>query len=393
MSSRAVTVVVSPRTILAIGFAIALAWAFFSVRGVLMTIFLAFFATLVLDPPVRAIERSLHVGRGAATGTVLAGLLVFAVLAGAVLVAPVVDAVRAFVDALPDIVSQILDSPLGTVIDDRSDVGELVEEHVQDLAPGIADAAGGVLGVAASTFGLVFSAISALFMTLFLLLDLPRLFAAVDSLLTPAGSARWRRLSDEIVQTISRTMLASITLAVTCGVTYGLAAWAVGAPYPVALGVTAAFLDLIPMIGATVAGAVVVLATLTAGLTPALVMLAVVLVYQQVENHVLQPVVVGRAAKVSGFFVLVSVLVFGALFGVAGVLVAVPVTASIQIVVRELTATRRDRMAALRAKAEPVTDEQIVRESSREDDSQALPARLAGDVAAPVDPAGRGDPG
>ncbi len=100
----------------------------------------------------------------------------------------------------------------------------------------------------------------------------------------------------------------------------------------------AGFLDLVPQFGATIAGFIVVLATLTEGLVPAVVMLAIVLTYQQVENQLLQPVVVGRAARVSGFFVLVSVLVFGALFGVVGVVVAVLLTASIQIVVREVTA-------------------------------------------------------
>jgi predicted PurR-regulated permease PerM len=348
VSGSTVTIVISRRTILAVALALALGWAFVSVRGVLMTVFLALFATLVLDPPVRVVQRRFRIGRGAATAALMTGLVGLVLLAGALLVAPLVDAVRAFADALPELVRDLREGRLGGLLDGRSDVGELVEAHVEEVANGLAGAAGGVLGVATSTFGLVFSAITALFMTVFLLLDLPRLFAAVDSLLTPAGAARWSRVSGEIIDTISRTMLASVTLAVTCGMTYGIAASALGAPYPIALGVIAGFLDLIPMVGATIAGAVIVLATLTDGLTPALVMLIIVLVYQQLENHVLQPVVVGRAARVSGFFVLASVLVFGALFGVAGVLVAVPLTASIQIVLRELTAERRDAMATLR---------------------------------------------
>ncbi|MDQ3894269.1 MAG: AI-2E family transporter, partial [Actinomycetota bacterium] len=348
MSNRLITVVISSRTIVAVVAAVALAWAFVSVRGVLLTVFLAVFAALVLDPPVRAVQARLGLGRGAATGTVMVGLVVLVLGASAVLIAPLVDAVRALVDALPDLVTRIRDSQIGHWIDERSDIGELAQAHVREIASGVVGAAGGVLGVATTTFGLLFSIVTAVFMTLFLLLDLPRLFGAVDTLLTPAGSERWRRVSGEIVHTISRTMLASLTLGVTCGVTYALAAWALGAPYPVALGVIAGFLDLVPQFGATIAGFIVVLATLTEGLVPAVVMLAIVLTYQQVENQLLQPVVVGRAARVSGFFVLVSVLVFGALFGVVGVVVAVPLTASIQIVVREITAPRREAMAALR---------------------------------------------
>ena len=121
-----------------------------------------------------------------------------------------------------------------------------------------------------------------------------------------------------------------------------------GTPYPVVMGVIAGLLDLIPMIGATIAGTILVLATLTQGLTPALIMLAIVLVYQQFENYVLQPTILGKAADVSGFFVIVSVMIFGALFGVIGAIIAVPIIASIQIVVKELTTERRARMAALR---------------------------------------------
>jgi predicted PurR-regulated permease PerM len=102
------------------------------------------------------------------------------------------------------------------------------------------------------------------------------------------------------------------------------------------------------MVGATVAGAIVVLATLTQGVTAALIMLAIVLVYQQVENYMLQPWILGRAADLSGFLVIVSVLVFGTLLGVVGAIIAVPIVASIQIVLREVTASRRAAMAELR---------------------------------------------
>jgi predicted PurR-regulated permease PerM len=118
------------------------------------------------------------------------------------------------------------------------------------------------------------------------------------------------------------------------------------------MGVIAGLLDLIPMGGATIAGTILVLATLTVGLPQAVIMLIIVLVYQQFENYVLQPTILGKAADVSGFFVIVSVMIFGALLGVIGAIIAVPIIASIQIVVKELTAERRAAMAALRAPAD-----------------------------------------
>jgi predicted PurR-regulated permease PerM len=138
-------------------------------------------------------------------------------------------------------------------------------------------------------------------------------------------------------------------IASIAGTTQGLTAWLVGSSYALALGVIAGLLDMIPNIGATIAGFILV-PTLWAeeGLTAALIMLAVVLVYQQLENYVLQPTILGRAADVSGFLVMASVLVFGTLLGAVGAIIAVPIVASIQIVARELTAERRAAMAALR---------------------------------------------
>jgi predicted PurR-regulated permease PerM len=138
-------------------------------------------------------------------------------------------------------------------------------------------------------------------------------------------------------------------ISVICGTIYGLSAWALGLPFPLALALIAGFLDLVPMVGATVAGVILVLTALTQGVTEAVIMLLIVLVYQQVENYVLQPTILGKAADVSGFLVIASVLVFGTALGVIGAIIAVPIVASIQIVVRELTAARRERMALLRA--------------------------------------------
>ena len=129
---------------------------------------------------------------------------------------------------------------------------------------------------------------------LFVLFDLPRIVGAVDSLLDPTGSARLQRIMPSIVTAVSRTMLGNVVISVVCGTIYGLSAWALGAPFPVALGLIAGFLDLIPMVGATVAGVILALAALTQGVPAAVIMLVVVIVYQQVENYLLQPTILGK---------------------------------------------------------------------------------------------------
>ena len=111
-------------------------------------------------------------------------------------------------------------------------------------------------------------------------------------------------------------------------------------PYPLALAVLAGILDLIPNIGATIAGIIVGLVALSVSVGALIAFLIVIVVYQQIENYVLQPTIIGKAAKVSGFTVLASVLVFGSLFGFIGAIIGVPIAAGLQIVGDEITAAK-----------------------------------------------------
>jgi predicted PurR-regulated permease PerM len=349
-----VSINLTVRTMLLVAAIVGLAWAFVYIREAVMTLFLALFTALVLEPVVRLMERKLPLGRGACATVLLLGLVGIAIVLALMVLAPLAGEFRDFVEALPGMIEDATsNSSLGSWVNEHSSAPETGESNVQDIAHGIAGAAGGVIDVLVSGFSLVLALVSAIFLALFLMIDLPRLIGAVDTLLDPRGSDRWNRMSEQIITAVSRTMLGNIAISIICGLIYGVSAWILGTPFPVVMGVIAGLLDLIPMVGATIAGAIVVLATLTQGLTAAVIMLVIVLVYQQFENYVLQPTILGKAADVSGFFVIVSVMIFGALFGVIGAIVAVPIIASIQIVVKEVTSDRRARMAELRSTSAP----------------------------------------
>ena len=148
------------------------------------------------------------------------------------------------------------------------------------------------------------------------------------------------------MQTTSRYMLGNLAISVICGTVYGITAVVLGLPYPLALALMAALLDLVPGVGATIAGIVIGLVALSVSLHALIAFAIVIVVYQQLENYVLQPTIIGKAAQISGFTVLASVLAFGALFGLIGAIIGVPIAAALQIVAEELTAPRRARIAA-----------------------------------------------
>ena len=165
-------------------------------------------------------------------------------------------------------------------------------------------------------------------------------------LLYRAERERYLRVADRIIQTTSRYMLGNLAISVVCATVYGITALILGLPYPLALAVIAGILDLVPNIGATIAGIVIGIVALSVSVEALIVFVIVIVAYQQIENYILQPTIIGKAAQVSGFTVLVSVLAFGALFGLIGAIIAVPIAAGIQIVIEELTAARRARIAA-----------------------------------------------
>ena len=121
---------------------------------------------------------------------------------------------------------------------------------------------------------------------------------------------------ERVTTAISRWAIGVVVIAVIAGTTQGVTAWLLGSSYAIGLGVIAGLLDMIPNIGATLAGFILV-PTLWAeeGLAAAIIMLVVLLVYQQVENNVLTPKIQGKAVNLSGFFIIVAVTLFGALPG------------------------------------------------------------------------------
>ena len=229
-----------------------------------------------------------------------------------------------------------------------------MQQGAKNVAEWVPDAISAVLGVAGAGFSLFIAGFTILFSCLFLLSDIGNLKSSLASVLAPGDAERWLAVWERVTESVSRWAIGLIVIATIAGTTQGMTAWLLGSSYAVALGVIAGLLDMIPNIGATLAGFILVPVLLAEeGLTAALIMLAVVLVYQQVENNLVTPKVQGKAVHLSGFFIIVAVTLFGALLGVIGALTAVPLAATIQIFVQELTKARREQVAAAKAALEP----------------------------------------
>jgi predicted PurR-regulated permease PerM len=347
--SRRVELVLPMRTVLLVAAAVLVLAAFAAIGETFLIVFVGIFLALVFEYPVRYVIAKTGMSRGFAAAVTVLGTALAVLVVALLFLVPLVGGVRDFLKDLPTMVEQLRESDELSWLGD-SGAAENVQAGSEEVSASVPDAISAVLGIAGGFFSAFLIAFTIIFICMFLLSDIANLKRALGSVLMPGEAERWLGVWERVTTSISRWAIGVVVIAVIAGTTQGVTAWLLGSSYAIALGVIAGLLDMIPNLGATIAGVILVPALWAEeGLTAAIIMLVVLLVYQQVENNVLTPKIQGKAVNLSGFFIIVAVTLFGALLGVLGALTAVPLAATIQIFVQELTKARRAEVAAARA--------------------------------------------
>jgi putative heme transporter len=343
--ARRVELLVPVRTLVVVAAALGLIAAFWAIGDTFLIVFVGIFLAFVFEYPVRLVMRKTKLSRGLAATITVLGAAAAVVLLFLVLLVPLVGGLRDFLQDLPSTVQDLRDSDELSWLGDTG-AAENVQDGAETVSVSVPDAVSSLLGIAGTFFGIFLAGFTILFVCLFLLTDVAKMKRSLASVLTTEQEARWLPVWERVTESVSRWAIGVVVIATIAGTVQGTTAWLLGSSYALALGLIAGLLDMIPNLGATIAGFVLV-PTLWAeeGVTAALIMLAVVLVYQQVENNVLTPKIQGKAVQLSGFFIIVAVTLFGALLGVLGALTAVPLAATLQIFVQELTKARREEVA------------------------------------------------
>ncbi len=337
------------RTVLLVAATLGVLAAFAAIGDTFLIVFIGIFLALVFEYPVRWLMSKTKMSRGLAAAVTVLGTAAAVLVIMLLFLVPLVGGVRDFLQALPATVEQLRESDeLSSWLGDSGAAGN-VQEGSEKLSASIPDAISNVLGIASGFFTGFIVCFTIIFICMFLLSDIANLKRALGSVLMPGEAERWLGVWERVTVSISRWAIGVVVIATIAGVTQGFTAWLLGSSYALGLGVIAGLLDMIPNIGATIAGVILVPALWAEeGIAAALIMLVVLLVYQQVENNVLTPKIQGKAVNLSGFFIIVAVTLFGALLGVLGALTAVPLAATIQILVQELTKARRARVEEAR---------------------------------------------
>jgi predicted PurR-regulated permease PerM len=330
----------------AIGVAVVLEVLWIS-RQVISWLLISLFLALALDPLVSWIERRGHLGRGAAIG--LSYLLVALVVVGIgwTFVPKLVDEVNGLVQALPGYVEDLTHGRgrLGFLETKYHGVEKVREQVNKGGASRLLGLSGTAIAVTKSVLTIIAASVTIVFLTFFMLLEGHAWVERVFGLLPERSRPRWRRVGHDIYRTVGGYVTGNLLISLIAGASVTVVLLALGVPYAVALGLLVAVLDLIPLAGATLAGIVVVGVSFLHGVLAGIVVAIFIVVYQQLENHFLQPVIYGRTVQLSPLVVLAAVLIGAALAGILGALAAIPVAGTIQVVIRDLLAHRGLRSA------------------------------------------------
>jgi predicted PurR-regulated permease PerM len=335
-----------PRTILrVVGFLLATAIVLevlWIARQVVSWIFIALFLTLALNPAVDRVERRLK-RRAVATGIVYIAALGVVVGIGLLFIPTLVNQVNDFAGKVPDYLDDLTKG--------RGRLGFLQEKyHLVDKArDALKDGgasklfgiSGTALALAKGVVNVVLATVTIAFMTLFMLLEGKRWVASFFSLLAPASQRRWRAVGRDIYRTVGGYVTGNLLISLIAGTLTTIVLLIVGVPYALALGLIVAILDLIPLAGATIAAIIVGSVAFLHSVPAGIIVVVFFVVYQQVENHIIQPVIYGKTVQLSPLVVLIAVLIGAALAGVLGALAAIPVAGSLQVVFIDWLRQRR----------------------------------------------------
>jgi predicted PurR-regulated permease PerM len=342
---------VARNTLVVIGLVLATALTLFVVyqtRRVLVWIAIAAFFAVALYPVVNWVDRRVtFLGRWFATLVVY--LVVFAALAGLVtaLVLPLVKEGGHFVDQAPQVISDIRAGrgPVGDLAR-RTHALDWISNH-EDQIKGYASRLGGhtyafVRGVATTLAGVL----SIIVLSYLMVLEGPRALDVFLGLFRPATAERIRRVGADCARTITGYLTGNLLISVICGGLTWLVLFILGVPFAGLIALFVAIADLIPLVGATLGAIGATIPALLHSVTAGVIVIVFFVVYQQLENHLLQPLVFSRTVRLNPLTVLIAVLLGVELAGILGALLAIPVAGTLQIIVRDLWHGRRSRVLA-----------------------------------------------
>ncbi len=317
-------------------------YGLYLVRQILVLVVVALFLAIGLDPLVRALGR-FRLSRGLAVLTVFVGLTLFIGGFVAAVTPPLVRQTQRLARQIPEFAEDLSTrSDRFRELDERYDISTRLRETVGDLPSLAGKSAGSVLGVARSIGSTLFNVLTVAILTIYFLLDLPKLIAGAARLVPRSKRGSIESHAQTVFDRISGYIVGNLAISVIAGVVTFIVLTAIRVPYALPLAMWVAIADLIPMVGATLGAIPAVIVAFFSSAWTGIGVVIFYAIYQQVENYVVTPRVMQRTVNISAAAVLLAALVGGTLLGFVGALLAIPIAASIKVLTQEIWVPRQE---------------------------------------------------
>jgi predicted PurR-regulated permease PerM len=352
------------RTVLAVLGIILAAWALLQVifitRQVLTWVLVALFFAIALSPAVDKLQELGIRRRGYAVAVTSLGVAGLITLIGWLVIPPLVDQVNDFARKVPDYIDDLTEGRgrFG-FLETKYHIVDRIREAVNEGgASKVFGLSGTAISITKSVLTMVAATITIIALTYFMLLEGPTWLNRFYSLFSAPTEKRLRSIFGDIGTVVGGYVTGNLFISVIAGISSGLVLWIMDVPFALALGLLVALLDLVPLVGATIAAIVVTTVAFvsTDSIWSGIVVLIFFVVYQQIENHLLQPLVYGRTVQLSPLIVLIAVLIGASLAGVLGALGAIPIAGALQVLVLDWLAHRKGEGDRTAKEAAAVTD-------------------------------------
>lgn len=318
-------------------------WLAFILQRQLMWIFVALFFAVALNPLVEWLRKYLpRKSRGTAAGIVVFGSMAIGLGVLAALLPSMVSQGAGLVSDLPKVINELntSDAPVAQMLQ-KYQVVKLVQENQDEIVQSISGFGRPALNVLSGIFGSFIGVLTVMSLTFFILAEGADWLNALRKSRYGARFKEVEPVTTDMYAAVSGYVVGNLVTSGLAAVSSGIIMLALGVPYAIPLALLVGVFDLLPLIGATLGAAIVLFVTLFVSIPTTLIMLVFFLVYQQIENQFIQPTVYAKTVQISPLIVFVAAILGASLAGIIGALVAIPIAASIKIVVSHYMSNTR----------------------------------------------------
>jgi predicted PurR-regulated permease PerM len=312
---------------------------------IFVLLIISIFLAMGLNPAVEFFRRR-GLSRGWSVASILGLVILFVTLLALLIIPPVIRQSTSLIENAPALLDGLKNNNFISEINTHYGIIDSLNQRIESVTNDgtlLISAFGGIVGFGKTFISGIFTALTILILTMYFTISLPQVIDYGIRLAPASRRNRVRALTDGIVSRIGAFIGSQISVAFIAGIVMSIATAILGLPSPIALGMLVFICGLIPLIGHFIGSAILTLVALTQSVLTAVIMLAIYVIYQQIENYLLMPKIMQKSLSIPGLVTIVSALIGASLLGLVGGILAVPIAASILLILEEVVYPKADQ--------------------------------------------------